>query len=153
MSTQIVLRPMLTQQGFDELADRVRRIREDQLPALRPSLIERERDERDVAEFERLTLEADELEAFLAESTIIVPKGEGFDGRVEAGVRVRIRLDDGSVAWVRPVHPREAFLDDERISIESPLARGLLGARAGSTVWVGAPTGIWACEVLEVGEG
>ena len=152
MTTTTKLRPVLTQQGHDELSDRVRRIREELLPELRPALVEKERDERDVAEFERLMLEADELEAFLAESKVIVVKGETFDGRIDFGVRARIRLDDGSETWVRPVHPREAFLDDERISVESPLARALLGAREGTTVWVGAPNGVWACEILEVQE-
>ena len=42
-------------------------------------------------------------------------------------------------AWVRPVHPDEAFLDEERISATSPLAIALVGARTGHTVWVDAP--------------
>ena len=59
-------------------------------------------------------------------------------------------LEDGTTAWVRPVHPDEAFLDDERISATSPLAIALIGARTGHTVWVDAPTGAWPCEVLSI---
>ena len=70
--------------------------------------------------------------------------------RAVLGMRVRVVLEDGETAWVRPVHPDEAFLDDERISATSPLAIALMGARVGHTVWVDAPTGAWPCEVLEI---
>jgi hypothetical protein len=48
----------------------------------------------------------------------------------------------------RLVHPLEAFLDDERISAESPLARALLGRAIGETVSVEAPAGRYRVRIL-----
>jgi transcription elongation GreA/GreB family factor len=142
--------PALTPGGHARISELITEIREQRLPELRPLLVDRERDERDVAEFERLLQEAIELEALLAEAVVIADDPAGFEGRVELGMRVRITLADGSETWVRPVHPAEAFIDDERISVTSPLATALLGARTAHVVWVGAPEGVWACTVLEI---
>ncbi len=117
---------------------------------MRPLLVETERDERVVADFERLLLEADSLDALLAEAQVIAIDPVAVDGRVELGMRVHVTLHEGAEAWVRPVHPDEAFLDEERISATSPLAIALVGARAGHTVWVDAPTGAWPCQVLAI---
>ena len=69
---------------------------------------------------------------------------------VGIGVRARVTLADGNTAWVRPVHPAEAYLDDERISISSPLGSALLGAAPGDVVTVEAPIGSWQCRVEAV---
>ena len=34
----------------------------------------------------------------------------------DLGMRVEVVLEDGTTEWVRPVHPDEAFLDDERVA-------------------------------------
>ena len=141
-------RPQLTRAGIDQLEQRVLDIRERRLPEMRPLLVESERDERVVAEFERLIDEANTIDALLAQAEPISIDPVSVDGRVTLGMRVQVTLADGVTAWVRPVHPDEAFLDEERISATSPLAVALVGARAGHTVWVDAPTGAWPCEVL-----
>jgi transcription elongation GreA/GreB family factor len=143
-------RPQLTREGYAQLAERADDIRERRLPEMRPLLVETERDERVVAEFERLMAEAQDIDALLAQADVIEIDPVTVDGRAVLGMRVRVVLEDGETAWVRPVHPDEAFLDDERISATSPLAIALMGARVGHTVWVDAPTGAWPCEVLEI---
>ncbi len=143
-------RPQLTREGYEQLEARVVDIRERRLPEMRPLLVETERDERVVADFERLMLEAETIDALLAQADVIEIDPVAVDGRVELGMRVQVVLEDGSPAWVRPVHPDEAFLDDERISATSPLAIALVGARGGHTVWVDAPTGAWPCQVIEI---
>lgn len=142
--------PALTPGGAARIAERIAEIRDHRLVELRPLLTDRERDERDVAEFERLLEEQVQLEALLAAADIITEDPAGFEGRVGLGMRVRITLADGAETWVRPVHPAEAHLDDERISMTSPLAVALLGARVSHTVWVAAPSGVWACTVQEI---
>lgn len=142
--------PRLTREGAELLTARLVDIRERLLPELRPLLTERERDERHVADFERLIEESLTLEALLAHHRRIDADVARHDGRVVLGARVRIADAEGTSWWVRPVHPAESVLDDERISATSPLALAILGARAGHTVWVSAPSGLWACEVLEV---
>ena len=143
-------RPQVTREGWDCIADRVADIRDRRLPELRPLLVEAERDERNVAEFERLLEESARLAQFLVDAEVISLESGEVDGRLGLGMRARVTLADGSEAWVRPVHPQEAFLDDERISVTSPLAVALMGSRVGHTVWVGAPSGMWACTVLEI---
>ncbi len=142
--------PVLTADGRRLLEERVRHLREEVLGRLRPLLVEWERDERDVAEFERTQAELDRLEGVLAEAGKVGRDGDAFDGRIGLGSLVRVEMPDGEVAQVRLVHPIEAFLDDERISVTSPLARALLDARSGHTVWVEAPTGPWPCKVVAV---
>ena len=144
-------RPQLTREGYGRLEERVVDIRDRRLPDMAPLLVETERDERVVAEFERLMEEADTIDSLLAQAEVIAIDPIAVDGRVELGMRVQVVLEDASTAWVRPVHPDEAFLDDERISATSPLAIALVGARTGHTVWVDAPTGAWPCQVLEIG--
>ncbi len=137
----------LTPDGRLLMTERLRHLREAALPALVPLLMDRERDERDTAEFERLTAEADWLEHLLATSLTASP-GDGCEVRL--GSRVLLRLAGGVEEWVRPVHPVEAFLDDERISATSPLSQALLGAAVGQTVTVHGPSSTWRCRVDEI---
>jgi transcription elongation GreA/GreB family factor len=137
----------LTSDGRALLADRLRTLREVTLPELRPILTDRERDERDVADFERLTAEAEELDYVLA-TALTLPPATGAE--VVLGSRVLVRMPGRKRATVRPVHAVEASLDDERISVDSPLSQALLGAVAGDSVTVDGPTGSWRCHVLEV---
>jgi transcription elongation GreA/GreB family factor len=127
---------------------RLEDIRESRLPALRPLLVEHERDERIVAEFEALLAQEAHWQRLLAEAQVL-PE-EPANGVVQLGTRVRVTLADGSKAWVRPVHPEEAFLDEERISCTSPLGSALMGARRGDAVTVEAPVGRWECSVLSI---
>ena len=143
-------RPLITPMGREQLEARITDIRERRLAELRPLLVEHERDERHVAQFEKLLEEADTIERFLAEATDIEVDPRRYDGRVVLGSRVLVELPDGGRAWGIPVHPREAVLDDERISAESPLGSAILGLESGGTVTVHAPTGPWQARVLEV---
>lgn len=75
--------------------------------------------------------EAQDIDALLAQADVIEIGQSTSAGRAVLGMRVRVVLED-ETAWVRPVHPDEAFLDDERISATSPLAIALMGARVGA---------------------
>jgi len=143
-------RPQLTREGYGRLEMRAQDIRDRRLPEIRPLLVETERDERVVADFERLTTEASEIDILLAQADVIAIDPVTIDGTVALGMRVKVTLEDGDQAWVRPVHPDEAFLDEERISATSPLAMALIGAHTGETVEVDAPSGAWPCQVLEI---
>jgi transcription elongation GreA/GreB family factor len=142
--------PALTVQGRQALEERIDRLRVDVLDPLRPHLIGPERDERDVAEFERTLAEMRRLEAVVAASVELPRPATGRRARVAPGARVEIRDEGGDRVFVRPVHPEEAFLDDERISWDSPLADALLGAGVGDVLHVPSPQGSWRCEVLRI---
>jgi transcription elongation GreA/GreB family factor len=137
----------ITPDGRLLLEEHVADLRDRRLPELGAMLQERERDERTVVEFESMLLEIAEWEGFLAEAVNAQVNAQDFDGRIVLGARALVTLADGSEAWVRPVHPREAFLDDERISVTSPVGTALIGAKPGDVVSVNAPTGVWKCSV------
>lgn len=90
----------------------------------------------------------DELEAALSFVSVVGPPD---DGTVGIGHRVRIRLG----ARPEPVEyqlvgPRESDPQRRRISIDSPVGRALVGARAGETVEVETPSGALTVELLAV---
>ena len=146
-----VQRPRLTFDGRRQIQQRIDEITDVRLPELRPLLAERERDERDVAAFERLLAESMELQALLDNSDVLpAVDPQNFDGTLALGMRALITVVDGTSAWVRPVHPGEAHLDDERISLDSPLAAAILGAHVGDTITIPAPRNPWVCEILEI---
>jgi transcription elongation GreA/GreB family factor len=138
---------LLTVEGRALLSERARYLRDVALPDLRPHLVARERDERVVADFERLSAEAEWLERVVATAGAL-PAYD--DDEVHLGSRVLIEMPDGERTWVRPVHAVEAFLDDERVSLASPVSQALIGARPGDLVPVEGPAGTWSCAVLEV---
>ena len=142
--------PALTEAGRRALEERMERLRAEVLDPLRPHLIGPERDERDVAEFERALAEIERLQAVVAASVELPKPPTGKRARVAAGARVEIRDSAGDIVRVRPVHPEEATIDDERISWDSPLGRAIMGAAVGDSIEVPSPRGSWTCEVIRI---
>lgn len=142
--------PALTEAGRRALEERIARLHSDVLDPLRPHLIGPERDERDVAEFERALAEIERLQAVLAASVDLPKPATGRRARVAPGALVEIRDAAGETVRVRPVHPEEATIDDERISWDSPLGKALLGAAVGDRLEVPSPRGSWICEVVKI---
>lgn len=149
----------LTADGRALLQERIDRMRVDVLDALRPHLMGPERDERDVAHFERTLAEVARLEGVLAAADDLAPHATGRRARVAPGALVEIetrgaarqgRAGGPERVRVRLVHPEEAVVDDERISWTSPLARALLGAAVGETREVESPRGTWTCVVRRI---
>ena len=142
----------LTAQGRDLLEERVERLRVDVLDRLRPHLMGPERDERDVAQFERTLAEVARLEGIIAAAAMLPAPATGKTARVVPGALVEVETDaqPSERMRVRIVHPEEAVLDDERISWTSPLAKALLGATVGEACEVTSPAGTWTCVVRRI---
>ena len=141
---------MLTPTGRASLQERVDEIADVELPAMRPLLVEDERDERVVADFERLQAEHDRLVVLLGTSGTLDLLELG--GQITLGSRVAFIDADGDRRIVRIVDPVEAYLDDERISYSSPLASALMGHSVGDGCQVEAPAGTWTAQIVELGE-
>jgi transcription elongation GreA/GreB family factor len=137
----------LTPDGRALLERRLETLREVTLPGLRPLLARRDRDERDVAEFERLSAEVERLDRLLG---VAITLQQSESVTVRWGSRVLIEMPGGDHSWIRPVHPAEAFLDDERVSVTSPVSQAVLDAGVGDLVTVHGPHGDWECRVVEV---
>jgi transcription elongation factor GreA len=72
-------------------------------------------------------------------------------GIVELGDEVEVEFANGYTHRFLVVNPIEAPLDDLRISVETPLARALVGRRVGEHVNVHAPAGLYRCRILTTG--
>ncbi len=91
-----------------------------------------------------------ELEAKLANAQVIDPRLLDADGRCVFGATVDVQDDAGEYSTWQIVGEDEADIKAGRISISSPIARGLIGKEAGESVEVQTPGGIKRYEIVDV---
>ena len=91
-----------------------------------------------------------ELEVKLANAQIIDPKLLDADGRCVFGATVDLEEKGKPGATYQIVGDDEADIKQGRISINSPIARSLIGKEAGDIVDVKTPGGVKRYEVLDV---
>ena len=92
-----------------------------------------------------------EVEAKLSNAMVIDPTTLHADGRCVFGSTVRIEdLDSGSIITYQIVGDDEADIKNGKISISSPIARGLIGKSEGDVAEVLAPGGVKEYEILDV---
>ncbi len=92
-----------------------------------------------------------EVEAKLSNATIIDPTTLHADGRCVFGSTVRIEdLNSGSIITYQIVGDDEADIKNGKISVSSPISRGLIGKSEGDIAEVTAPGGVKEYEILEV---
>lgn len=68
---------------------------------------------------------------------------------IELGDEVEIEHADGERERLLLVHPVEVDAERGHVSVDSPLAKALLGRRVGDRVEVRAPAGVYEVNVLE----
>jgi transcription elongation factor GreB len=88
----------------------------------------------------------------LDELEVVEPRDRG-DGRIYFGAWVRLEDESGQQIEYQIVGPDEFDVDLGRISMDSPVARALLGKREGDEVTVRRPRGEIVFEILEVRYG
>jgi transcription elongation factor GreA len=91
-----------------------------------------------------------EVESKLANAQVIDPKLVDADGRCVFGATVDVQDGDGNAANWQIVGDDEADIKAGRISVSSPIARGLIGKEAGESVEVQTPGGLKRYEILDV---
>ena len=92
-----------------------------------------------------------EVESKLANAQVIDPSSLDADGRVVFGATVGIEdLDSGERSTYQIVGDDEADIKDGKISVNSPIARSLIGKTEGDTVEVQTPGGARAYEIVTV---
>lgn len=92
-----------------------------------------------------------EVEAKLSNLQVIDPHTLNAEGRVVFGATVNIEdLDSGDNKTYQIVGEDEADIKGGKISIGSPIARGLIGKSVGDIAEIAAPGGIKEYEVLDV---
>ena len=92
-----------------------------------------------------------EVESKLGDAQIIDPRSLDVDGRVVFGATVELEDIDGEqTVTYQIVGDDEADLKQGKISLNSPVARALIGKYAGDIAQVQAPGGIREYEVIDV---
>lgn len=92
-----------------------------------------------------------DIEAKLGGSQVINPTKLPQDGRVVFGVTVVLEnIDDGEERRYKIVGDDEADVKTGKISVNSPIARGLIGKSEGDEAKIQTPGGLVEFEILEV---
>ena len=92
-----------------------------------------------------------EVEGKLSNAQIIDPQLLDADGRCVFASTVELEdLDTGQVVTYQIVGEDEADIKEGKISVSSPIARGLIGKYAGDVTEVQAPGGVREFEILDV---
>ena len=95
-----------------------------------------------------------EVENKLAHAQVIDPAHIDADGRVVFGSTVEIEdVESGDRSTYQIVGDDEADIKASKISVNSPIARALIGKSEGDQVEVKAPGGLRSYEVLQVRDG
>jgi transcription elongation factor GreA len=91
------------------------------------------------------------LEANLALAHVVDPTSIDADGRIVFGATVDLEdMASGNAVCYQIVGDDEADIKHGKISIESPIARALIGKSVGDVAEVQAPAGVREYEVLAV---
>lgn len=150
----------LTRRGAELLKEELQRLKTVERPAVIAAIAEArahgdlsENAEYDAAKERQAFVEGRiaEIEDKLARAQIIDPATLDADGRIVFGATVELEdLEEGKTVVYQIVGDDEADLKQGKISLNSPVARALIGKFAGDVVEVHTPGGVREYEILDV---
>jgi transcription elongation factor GreA len=150
----------LTQAGAEKLRSELHHLKTVDRPAIIAAIAEArshgdlsENAEYDAARERQGFLEGriSRIEAKLAQAHIVNPAEVDAEGRVVFGATVELEdLETGTEVRYQIVGDDEADIKAGKISVDSPIARALIGKTAGDVAEVQAPGGVREYEVLAV---
>ena len=149
----------LTNEGFLEIEEELNHLKE----VKRPEIIKALKDARALgdlsenADYDAARNEQAQIEGRIAELEKILETAEIIEKRdtdkVGLGTTVKIKYleeDDDEIEEYRIVGSKEADPSNNKVSNESPLARGIMGARVGDECVVESPNGSYRVEIIEI---
>ena len=149
----------MTKAGYDKLVAEISELETIQRPEISRQIAEArdkgdlsENAEYDAAKEAQGLLEAkiSQLKATLANTRIIDESRLGTEA-VQILNKVRIRNTKTKAELVYTlVSDSEANLKEKKISVNTPIAKGLMGRKAGDVVEVQTPGGLLSLEILEI---
>lgn len=149
----------LTEEGLKKLKDELNHLKTHERISISKQIAEA-RDKGDLsenAEYDAakdaqglLELKISKLEDFIANSRLIDNK-KMDNSKIHILSRVRIRnLANGSSVFYELVPENDANLKAGKISVDSPIAKGLLGKKVGDKVDIQVPSGTLKFEIVEI---
>lgn len=146
-----------TKDGFDKLKDELERLKSVERPAV-SNMIAEAREKGDLsenAEYDAAKNEQGMLELRIAklEETLInarvIDESQLDTSRVSILSKVKLKnLKNGALVEYTLVPENEADIKNGKISINSPIAKGLLGKEAGETVGIQVPAGLMTFKIM-----
>ena len=152
----------MTQEGFDQLEEEMKRLRTEERPAIIRAIAEaREHgDLSENAEYHAAKERQGYIEGRLAELGDIISRAQVIDTSVLSGDVVRFGAtvmlaeeETEQESTYRIVGSHEADASSGSLSITSPLGRALIGKTLGDIVEVSTPRGSKSYEVVKVAYG
>jgi transcription elongation factor GreA len=153
----------MTVEGAERLKTELHRLKTVERPAIIQAIAEArshgdlsENADYDAAKERQGFIEAriSQVESKLANAQVIDPLQVDADGRVVFGATVEIEdVDSGEHSAYQIVGDDEADLKVQKISVNSPIARALIGRLEGDAVEVQAPGGVHHYEIVSVRYG
>ena len=150
----------LTLRGAELLREELKRLKSVDRPAVVAAIAEArshgdlsENAEYDAAKERQGFIEGriQEVESKLGNAQVIDPRALDADGRVVFGATVELEdMDSGDTVTYQIVGDDEADIKKDMISLNSPVARALIGKYAGDVAQVQTPGGKREYEILDV---
>jgi transcription elongation factor GreA len=148
-----------TEEGLQKLKDELKQLRTVERPSISQQIAEA-RDKGDLsenAEYDAakeaqglLEMKINKLETLIANARI-VDESELDTTKVLILSKVKLKNStNGSTMEYTIVSEKEADIKQKKISVESPIAKGLLGKKVGDTAEVTVPSGQMKFEILEI---
>ncbi len=149
----------MSQEGYDKLVAQLQEMETIQRPAASAAIAEA-RDKGDLSENSEydaakeaqamLEIKINQLKAIIAEAKIIDPSKLKTDN-VQILSKVEMKnVKNGAKMTYTIVPETEANLREGKISVETPIAQGLLGHKVGETVDIKIPQGQISLEILSI---
>ena len=149
-----------TEEGLKKIKEELKQLKSVERPSISQQIAEA-RDKGDLsenAEYDAakeaqglLELKISKLETLIANSRV-VDESELDTSKVLILSKVKIKnLGNGAEMEYTIVSEKEANMKEKRISVESPIAKGLLGKKVGEIAEVQVPSGIMKFEVISIG--
>ena len=153
----------MSQEGYDELRAQIKQLEEVERPEVIRQIAEaREKgDLSENAEYDaakeaqgKLETKIAELKAVLADTKILDPSKLTKKDEVQILSKVELKnVDNGMKLTYTIVSEGEANLRENKISIKTPIAQGLLGKKVGDVAEVTVPRGVMKFEIMSINFG
>lgn len=150
----------MTKEGADKLQAELQRLKKEERPRITQAIADarehgdlKENAEYHAAREQQGFIEAriKQLESVLSHAQIIDVSNIDAHGKIVFGAKVKLlNIDTDEEVVYRIVGNEESDLKQNKISINSPIARALIGKEEGDEIVVQAPSGNIDYEILEV---